>query len=289
MLTAGQPKRFHLPFEDRGERHERKITEDWMKRVAVVIVASVIGAGVVARADFWDTRANNDNSFRSKNELIHGLSQLHDLAVLAGSEPDMDFYPIKLLSASSYEAVVDGQTGDINVNGVRFARRGFDGTTVLQQSVPADGMTFVRSIRWENDVVTGTTWNYIVVGPALCGASCTISDQYRIRFFETTIGVARYNNSATQQTILFIQNTGIADVSGHVWFWTEAGERAASATFDVAPKGVKVIDTSTVAPGSAGSITISNNGRYGQLAVKAVALEQSTGFTFDTPGFYKPH
>jgi hypothetical protein len=261
-----------------------------MKRLAVVMVASVVGAGVVTRADVWDSRANNDNGTGSRNELTHGLSQVHDLAVLAGAEPDQDFFPIVARRMSSYEAVVDGQTGDINLNGARFVLTGADGTTVLQPSIPVDGLTFVRSIRWENSTDDDADTNYIVAGPALCGVNCTISDQYRIRFYETTLAVARYNNSGTQQTILFIQNTGTANVSGHVWFWNLTGELLVSAAFDdVAPKGLKVLDTSTVAPGSAGSLTISNNGRYGQLAVKAVALEQSTGLSFDTPGVYKPH
>ena len=43
-----------------------------------------------------------------------------------------------------------------------------------------------------------------------------------------------------------------------------------------------------VANGTSGTITITHDGRYGLLAVKAVALEPSTGFSFDTPGLYKP-
>ena len=34
--------------------------------------------------------------------------------------------------------------------------------------------------------------------------------------------------------------------------------------------------------GSSGSITISNNARYGDLTGKAVSVEPATGFTFDT-------
>ena len=40
--------------------------------------------------------------------------------------------------------------------------------------------------------------------------------------------------------------------------------------------------------GVGGTITIAHDGGYGNLAVKAVALEPSTGFSFDTPGLYKP-
>jgi hypothetical protein len=35
--------------------------------------------------------------------------------------------------------------------------------------------------------------------------------------------------------------------------------------------------------GHAGTITVSHDGRYGDLAGKTVALEPSTGFSFDSP------
>jgi len=37
-----------------------------------------------------------------------------------------------------------------------------------------------------------------------------------------------------------------------------------------------------------GTITVAHDGGYGNLAIKSVALEPSTGFSFDTPGLYKP-
>ena len=35
--------------------------------------------------------------------------------------------------------------------------------------------------------------------------------------------------------------------------------------------------------GQGGTITVSHDGRYGDLAGKTVALEPSTGFSFDSP------
>ena len=50
------------------------------------------------------------------------------------------------------------------------------------------------------------------------------------------------------------------------------------------------MNTATVpgVAGQAGTITIAHDGGYGNLAVKSVALEPATGFSFDTPGLYKP-
>ena len=46
-----------------------------------------------------------------------------------------------------------------------------------------------------------------------------------------------------------------------------------------------VLNTATVpgANGIGGSVTISHDGRYGDLSAKTVALEPSTGFSFDSP------
>jgi hypothetical protein len=35
--------------------------------------------------------------------------------------------------------------------------------------------------------------------------------------------------------------------------------------------------------GTSGTVTITHDGRYGDLAGKVVALEPSTGFSFDSP------
>ena len=54
-------------------------------------------------------------------------------------------------------------------------------------------------------------------------------------------------------------------------------------SFGIAPRGTFVLNTSAVAPGVSGSLTVSHDAPYGALAGKAVAVEPATGFTFDTP------
>jgi hypothetical protein len=44
-----------------------------------------------------------------------------------------------------------------------------------------------------------------------------------------------------------------------------------------------------VLPGQSGTITVAHDGRYGDLAGKGVALEPSTGFSFDSPMVPRPH
>jgi len=57
----------------------------------------------------------------------------------------------------------------------------------------------------------------------------------------------------------------------------------ANSPFTLTGKQVLVLNTSTVAPGTAGALTIVNDGRYGDLSAKTVALEPATGFSLDSP------
>ena len=59
--------------------------------------------------------------------------------------------------------------------------------------------------------------------------------------------------------------------------------------FALPAKGLFVFNTASVAPGFAGSITVTQDGRYGDLQGKSVALEPAVGFSFDTPLSYHAH
>ena len=102
---------------------------------------------------------------------------------------------------------------------------------------------------------------------------------------ETTYAVPRFNNSATQQTVLLLQNTRAQAVQGTIHFFAAAGTLLLSHPFTLSARGLLVLNTSTLPAlaGQSGSALVAQNGGYGALAGKAVALEPATGFTFDTP------
>jgi hypothetical protein len=104
-----------------------------------------------------------------------------------------------------------------------------------------------------------------------------------VRAYETTLPGNRFNNSGTQVTILLLQNASTSPVSGHVWLWDVSGAPAGQQPFTIPPRGTHVLNLVTLAPGAAGSVTVSHDGAYGTLVGKTVALELSTGFSFDTP------
>jgi hypothetical protein len=107
---------------------------------------------------------------------------------------------------------------------------------------------------------------------------------YRVRAWDTTLVLARFNNSATQVTVAVLHNEGSASVSGHLNFWSSAGVRLLSQPFTLAPRATLVLNTSALpgVQGQGGSATVSHDGPYGTLVGKAVAVEPATGFTFDS-------
>jgi hypothetical protein len=221
------------------------------------------------------TIGDDDAAALSSNELNHGAAQHADLLV----RPDL--YRIGQKPYSSYEVVIDGTSGDIVP--VALQRLAGNNVTVLQSAAPVGAGGSV-SLRWEN-TTSLTVVNQHVRMDGTCAAGCGSDDAYRIRAFETTYAIPRFNNAGSQVTVLLLQNPAAYTVTGHVWFWTTAGTLAGSRTFTLPSKQALVLNTATVpgVAGQGGTISISHDGRYGDLAGKTVALEAATGFSFDSP------
>jgi hypothetical protein len=128
----------------------------------------------------------------------------------------------------------------------------------------------------------------IRVRSASCASDCGADDTYRLRAWETTASVPRFNNSGTQVTVMLVQNASSAPVTGTVYFWSASGAPAGQELFSLAPRALLVLNTASVVPGAGGSITVVHDGPYGALAGKTVALEPATGYSFDSPLVPRP-
>ena len=222
-------------------------------------------------------------------ELVHGSDRREDLAALPGPVPDQDVFLLEQPPRSSFEIVVDGGSGDIGAgSGPLLQRLDPDMSTPVQDSVPI-GAGISRSLRVENSQDVPVT-DYIRVRSAGCASNCDPGDVYRIRAWETTASVARFNNVGSQLTLLLIVNPTPDPVSGRVWFWDGSGALLTDLTLALAGRATQVVNTSVVPglEGAAGAITVSHDGPYGALVGKAVSLEPATGFSFDTPLLPRP-
>jgi hypothetical protein len=262
-------------------------------KIAFAFVATLCVTGT-AVGDVWDSATATDNGNFTQNEITHGFSQVHDLGVQPGPVADQDWYQMTREPFSSYEVLGDGFTGDIGASVVPILQRVTGAGTVLQNSLDyGSGPGFARTLSFVNDTSTPIV-EFVRVSNAACDTACDTEDQYRIRAWDTTIAVPRYNNFGGQLTVLIIQNPGQFGISGNAHLWTVSGGSTPVTTvsFTLASRQAAVINLATVnggvANGTSGTITITHDGRYGQLAVKAVALEPATGFSFDSPGLYKP-
>lgn len=246
---------------------------------AALVGAVLLAAAPVSAIDVWDQSTEDDNTVGTDNGLTHGVLQLHDLGAEAGVA-DQDWYILSSAGRSSYEVLVDGTTGDMNLSSSDVARMG-GATTVLQNSVGLAG--YSAALRWQNTNAAAEN-NWIRVFGASCGTACSANDQYRIRFYDTTYGIPRFNNSGSQVTVLNVASIASFACTASFHFYNTAGTFLGTATNSYSARELFVLNTATLAfaNGTSGSIIVAHTCGYGGLAGKAVAVEASTGFTFDT-------
>jgi hypothetical protein len=239
-----------------------------------VTLSSPSGA-TIADAEAVGTIADDDAPSLSNRELVHGWSSRQDI-----DPQGVDYFRLAQARRSSFEVVAEGLSGSM----APFAleRLAADNQTVLQ-SAPPDGPGTSYSLRFENASGLPVT-NQHLRATAACAPSCAMGDAYRLRAFDTTLRSPRFNNSATQVTVLILQNTRTEAVAGTAWFWSTSGTLLGSRTFTLGPRASLAVNTATVpgAAGQSGSVTVSHDGRFGAVAGKAVAVEPATGFTFDS-------
>jgi hypothetical protein len=231
---------------------------------------------------------DDDAPSLSSLELTHGARLTADLAAAAGPLADQDVYRLAQSAYSSWEIVADGVSGDASP-GLLLERLAEDNSTVLQVGAPV-GTGPARALRWQRRQATGEVRQHIRVSSTSCTTDCGADDTYRLRAYETTGLIPRFNNSASQLTVLVLQNATSQAIQAQADFWGADGTLLASVAVPLGPKGVGLVNTSTIAAlaGTSGSVTVTHDAPYGGLVGKAVALEPATGFSFDPPMVSKP-
>lgn len=251
----------------------------------VLLAVCLWAVGPRAFADVWDVSVvDDDDASNTDNEMVHGGRQVHDLAAVSGV-PDQDWYRVVSFAYGSHEVVVEGTTGDIGP-GYRLDRV-TSGGGLIQAGVPiAGGSADSRSLRWLNLTTLGvTTTEFVRVARPDCAGACTASDQYSVRYYETTGSIIRFNNTGAQITVLMLQNPATYPISGRIYFWDPSGALLVPSPFTIAPKAEVTINSWTIPAlvGLSGHITVAHDGRYGELNGAAIAIEPATGFSMLFP------
>ena len=182
--------------------------------------------------------------------------------------------------------MVDAASGDLGVGSGPGLERVDEAGAVLQ-SAAAVGTGPARSLRFVNATSAAVDDQRIRVrtqDPTQFGGP---EDTYRLRAWDTTLVVPRFNNSGSQITVLLLQNPTAEPVTATILFWSPTGTLLAtySPATPLPPKGLLVLTTATLPAlaGAGGTITVVHDAPYGALAGKTVALEPATGFSFDSP------
>jgi hypothetical protein len=241
---------------------------------SALLTALLLGSG--AAADEWDSASADDDGTGTSNVLVHGTAQVHDVQTVAGTA-DEDWYRLTVRPMSSYQMTLDGQTGDAGLQSSDFQRLSETGTVLENATGDFD---FLPELSWRAGASGVTETQFVRVRDAACGTGCDFNDRYRIRFYETTYTIPRFNNTATQTTVLVVYNRSPRDCT--VDYYLLTGSAGVTTSTQLPSYQTHVLDTATVAPNRSGSVRVVHGCGYGGLSGKAVAIEPATGFTFDT-------
>lgn len=219
------------------------------------------------------TILDDDAPSPGTDELFHGWSQTGDLQVAP------DVYRLLQAPFASYEAILDAVTGDAPVTPM-LERIAADNATVLQVAPVGGGS---HRMAWRNDLPTAVSTQSLRVADGGCPVACGPDDVYRIRLYETTGTISRFNNSGSQLTVLSIQNPAYLGANARAYFWSASGALLHVHPFALAPHALFVLNLQSVPAlaGRSGSITIASDAPHGVLRGKAVAVEPATGYSFD--------
>jgi hypothetical protein len=233
--------------------------------------------------DPWDS---GDGTNATTTILRHADVQFgHDLEGTVAA-PERDWMVMVTKARHSYEVRIGslfwqadcttpicfGRAARVNSSGSPLT----SGVAGNEDFAQGDG-SIGRTVRWIAS--TGNTDYLLASAFSAAGAS-----PYDVALYDTTLFVPRWNNTATQTTVLLLQNTTNITVTGSAFFHDGGGTLLATVAVSVPQHGLQVISTASVPglSGQSGSAQIAQMGGYAALVGKAVALEPGTGFTFDT-------
>jgi hypothetical protein len=92
--------------------------------------------------------------------------------------------------------------------------------------------------------------------------------------------------------MLLTQNASNQAINATFHYYNAAGTLLQTGNISsLQPRALNVFNVGSVPAlaGQSGHIVVSHDGPYGGLNIKAIALEPSTGFSFDTPGVTRPY
>ena len=273
-----------LDHVDAGQRHRQRRHLDETNERFLLRLSAPSGA-TVSQSDGWGTIVDDDGATPVLREVAHGIGGRRDFGTGADH-----LYVMRQEAYSSYEVVVDAAFGrGGSPTGARLDRLAADGATVVQPSIGV-GTGQARRLRWMNDSPTPQLAEYVRVRSGTCTTDCTAADGYRLRAYDTTYRIPRFNNGGSQTTVLILQNPTTRTVNVRARFWSAGGALLHSQSATLSPRSSYTLLTWNVSAlaGQSGTVTVASDAGYGELTGKTVGVEPTSGMAFDTPMVPRP-
>lgn len=265
----------------------------WTMTMALALATPGVATFVQA-SDPWEGGYHGDDDQNTGNTLGVGSVQQHDLGEEPPGNDDEDWAKVPTLARHSYEVRLNGADlplawDDDCPNCAQFERVDETGAvltgdvgTVIVGSGPSAIQSYDRSIRWIASADAVEEFVRVKGSPVVTEDAGFV---YTLRYYDTTYTVPRWNASGTQTTVFVVSSVVQAAITARITFFDGAGTVAHQVDVPLAPNVPVVLSTNAYPPlvGKSGYALVAHTGGYGALSGKAVALEPSTGFTFDTP------
>jgi len=266
------------------------------RTAAASALGLVLCIAAVHSHDRWEAMSteclNDDDASDLCNQLVHGQPQEHDVEAVSPAR-DEDWMVVETKARRSYEVKMFSASTILGISSLNAASNGLllnrvtsAGATLTSSTAPDGTINFADAgtwlaVRWTGG--TSSQRDFIRVQGKNYG-NPTANDRYVIELLDTTYDVPRFNSSGTQTTVLLLRNASPATLTGSIFFYSAAGALLHTEPLSLPVNGLQVVSTAAIGAlaGQSGSAAIAHNGPYGAIAGKAVALEPSTGFTFDT-------
>lgn len=265
------------------------------KAIWIPLVLGLLAAAVPSRAlDPWEGTFPSDDGSDTRNTMGPGSVQQHDLDQNGTLINDVDWVVVPTLARHSYEMRLNGSGGFwswgqcseceqfelVDMSGTILT----DDASVINEGAGGPGdpeETNDRTIRWIASI-TSITDRVRVTGST--DVSENASSVYTLRFWDTTYTIPRWNSSGAQVTVILLTNITQSPIQIRISFYNAAGTLIYTQGAPLAPNAPYVFNTASVSTlvGQSGFAKVAHTAGYGGLSGKAVALEPSTGFTFDT-------
>ena len=199
-----------------------------------VCLIALLAAVSLPAIDVWDSASPNDDlPANTRNVLLPGDSQRHDVEAKAGPTADQDWFRLVVAAGHSYEVRVGGRQEDCFDFGMggNFAVLQSDASTLITTGVDTPGTGIISSFR--ATFVAPASDNVFV---HLTGATtCNSTAEYTIEFFDTTLVSPAWSTFGTFETFYSINNTGNTTVNGNLRLFNTAGVEVANVPVTIAP------------------------------------------------------